>query len=194
VIRLLLLALLVVGAFALVLLAEKRRRERLAHVRAAFLVSIPAPPEHGPVLKDVALRGGAVRMRVPRQWAEEYPDEDRASFHDPGNLARVLRLSATDVASAPDGPRAFLQARAGGQATTIDELPEGCLLLRALDASREDGRDVVVFRWLSAVPLAPARVRLASFSFSVPEKLALDPLTRDVVALLDHEIRSARLS
>jgi hypothetical protein len=191
---LLLLLVLAAGSIALARLVERRRRERLAHVRASFLVGVPAAREHGPAFKDVALRGGAVRLRLPRHWAEEYPDEDHASFRDPVNPQRVLRLAATAACAAPDGLRALLQARAGEQATTLDELAEGCLLLRSLDATREDGRDVVVFQWLSAAPLPPARARLASFRLSVPEPAALDPLTRDVDAMLDSEIRSARLA
>jgi hypothetical protein len=195
VIRLVLLLLvLAAGGVYLVRMVEKRRRERLAQVRAAFLVSVRAPRDRGPAYKDAALRSGAVRMRLPRHWAEEYPDEDHASFRDPGSPQRVLRVACTAVAAAPAGLRALLQARAGREATTIEDLPEGRVLLRSLDASREDGRDVVVFRWLSATLLPPSEARLAAFALSVPEQTALDPLTQDVVAMLDLEIRSARLA
>jgi hypothetical protein len=190
---LLLLFVLAAGHVAVVRLLERRRRERLAQARASFLVSVQAAREHGPEVKDVALRSGAVGMRLPRHWAEEYPDEDHASFRDPGNPQRVLRLASSAVA-ASGGVRALLQSRAGEQATTLDELPEGRLILRSLDASREDGRDVVIYQWLCAAPLPPARASLASFSLSVPERAALDPLTRDVVAMLDCEIRSARFA
>jgi hypothetical protein len=195
VIRLLLLLLVVVaGGTYLVRFVERRRRERLAQVRAAFLVSVRAPRDHGPELKDAVLRSGAVRMRLPGHWAEEYPDEAQASFRDPGSPERVLRVACAAVAAPPAGLRALLQTRAGPEATTLEDLPEGPVLLRSLDASRENGQDVVVFRWLFAAPLPPSEARLATFTFSVPEKTALDPLTRDVAALLDLEIRSARLA
>jgi rhodanese-related sulfurtransferase len=152
VIRLLLLLLvLATGSVYLVRFVERLRRERLAQVRAAFLVDV-RPRDRDPEHKDAVLRSGAVRMRLPQYWAEEHPDEDHASFR------------------------------------------EGRVLLRSLDASREDGRDVVVFCWLFAAPLPPSQARLATFTLSVPEKTALDPLTRDVVAMLDLEIRSARLA
>lgn len=193
--RLLLLFLVVAaGSLYVVQLLEKRRRDRLAQVRAAFLVGVRPAREHDPTFKDVALRSGAVALRLPRHWAEEYPDQDRASFRDPGNPQRVLRVSCTTSAAAPGALRALVQAQAGREASTIDELPEGRLLLRALDSSREDGRDVVVFRWLGAATLSPSQARLATFAFSVPEQVALDPLTKDVIALLDREIRSARLA
>ena len=191
---LLLLAVVVAGSVLLARLVEQRRRERLAHVRASFLAGLKAAQEHGPVLKDVALRSGAVRMRIPRHWAEEYPDEDHASFRDPGYAQRVLRLASTRVGAAAGDLRALLQARAGDGATTIEDLADGRVMLRALDASREDGRDVVVFRWLCAARRQPSEVSLATFTLSVPERLALDPLTRDVVATLDLEIRSAQLA
>jgi hypothetical protein len=191
---LLLLFVMAAGSVWLVRLVEKRRRERLAQVRAAFLVSVPAARDHGPAVKDVAVRSAALRMRLPRHWAEEYPDEDNASFRDPGSPQRVLRVACVAVAASPAGLRARLQARAGEEATTIEDLPEGRVLLRSLDASREDGRDVVVFRWLSAAALPPSQARLATFTLSVPEKTALDPLTRDLVTMLDLEVRSARLA
>jgi len=195
VIRLLLLLLvLATGSVYLVRFVERLRRERLAQVRAAFLVDVRAPRDRDPEHKGAVLRGGAVRMRLPRHWAEEYPDEDHASFRDPGSPQRVLRVASVGVAAAPAGLRALLQARAGEEATTIEDLPEGRVLLRSLDASREDGRDVVMFCWLIASPLRPSEARLATFTLSVPEKTALDPLTRDVVAMLDLEIRSARLA
>ena len=112
----------------------------------------------------------------------------------PGARSASCGWRASDVVAAPAGLRALLQARAGEEATTIEDLPEGRVLLRSLDVSREDGRDVVIFRWLFAAPLPPSEARLATFTFSVPEKTALDPLTRDVVAMLDLEIRSARLA
>ncbi len=191
---LLLLLVLATGSVYLVRFVERLRRERLAQVRAAFLVDVRAPRDRDPERKDAVLRSGAVRMRLPRYWAEEYPDEDHASFRDPGSPQRVLRVASVGVAAAPAGLRALLQARAGEEATTIEDLPEGRVLLRSLDASREDGRDVVMFRWLFAAPLPASEARLATFTLSVPEKTALDPLTRDVVAMLDLEIRSARLA
>jgi hypothetical protein len=195
VLRLLILLLVVAGGGVyLTRLVARRRRERLAQVRAVFLVSPRPAREHGPELKDVALRSGAVRLRLPRHWTEEYADEDHASFRDPGSPQRVLRLTGAAVASAPLGLRELLRSRAGQEATTVEDLPEGRVLLRSLDATREAGQEVVVFRWLSAAPLPSAVVRLATFTFSVPEKTALDPLTRDVVTLLDLEIRSARLA
>jgi hypothetical protein len=194
VIRLLLLVLvLVAGAAYVVHLVERRRREWLAHVRAAFLVGVPVPREPDPAFRDAALRSGAVRIRLPPHWAEAYPDPDHASFHDPGNPQRVLRVTSTVVEAGPTGPRALLQARGGHQAATVEDLPDGRLLLRSLEARREDGRDAVVYEWLCAAPRPSSRACLASFRFSVPEKLALDPVTRDLVAMLDHQVRSARV-
>ena len=193
-IRLLVLVLVLIGCGVYVSrMIRKRRSERLAQARAAFLARVNAPREHRPTFKEAVLRNGAVRMRLPAHWAEEYPDEDHASFHDPGNPQRVLRVKSAAVA-APDGLRSLLQGHAGREATTIEDLPGGCLILRSVDASRGDGQDLVVFRWLLASPLPPSGARLATFTLSLPEKTVFDPLAQNVVAMLDSEIISAGIN
>jgi hypothetical protein len=67
-------------------------------------------------------------------------------------------------------------------------------LLRALEVSREQGRDAVVFRWLLATAVSPGWARLGTFTFSVPERTATGPLTRDDVALLDAQVRAAHVA
>jgi len=194
-IRLLLLILVLAGCgFYMNRVIGQRRRERLAQVRAAFLLGVKAPREHHPPLKDAVLRNDAVRLRLPKYWAEEYPDENHASFRDPVNPQRVLRVESAAVAAEPGSLRTLLEGRAGREATTLEDLPGGRLLLRSVDASSENGQDLVVFRWLSASPLPPSGARLATFTLSVPEKTAFDPLVQNVVAMLDLEILAARVT
>lgn len=192
-IRLLLLpAVVIVASLWWARLSAGRRRDRLALVRATFLASPSRPPERSPDLKDVALRGATVALRIPRHWAEEYPDEDHASFRDPGSPGRVLRVACEEVAPGGRSTRAVLQERAGATASSLQDLAGGHVLLKCADSVREGGEDKVALRWLVAAP-GPARTRLATFTLTVPEGNGLDPLTGDVVALLEREIRAARV-
>jgi hypothetical protein len=189
---LLLLAVVIVVSLWWARLSARRSRDRLALVRATFLAGPGRPPERSPDLKDVALRGATVALRVPRDWAEEYPDEDHASFRDPGSPGRVLRVACEDIAPEGRGARAVLQERAGATATSLQDLVGGHVLLKCADSVREGGEDRVALRWLIAAP-GPRHTRLATFTLTVPERAGLDPLTGDVVALLEREIRAARV-
>jgi hypothetical protein len=193
VIRLLLL-LLAVGAGLLYLtrLLARRDRERLALIRSTFLVGTAATGEVGPAQKDAGLHDGTLFLRIPEHWAEEYPDRHHAAFRDPNVKHRILRMTTEFLPE--EDPRSLLQSRAGADATTVEDLPDGRVLLKALDAAREEGQDLVAFRWLMATVEAPSRVRLATFALSLPAQGALDPLTRDLVALLDREIRASRIA
>lgn len=190
---LLLVVLAAVGIYVTRLL-ETRRRERLAVLRAAFLLGAREARGRVAELKDVGQRGGAVLLRVPRHWSEEYRDGGHASFRDPARPERVLTVSAATVETPPGDLASALRLQAPGETAQVEELGPGRALLRSLATSRVQGRDVVVFRWLLATSVAPCSARLISFAFSVPEKTATDPLTRDDVAVLDTEVRAAHVA
>lgn len=206
-IRLLLLLAALVGATVYASrLLERRRRDRLAIVRSAFLVTRAEGANHEPA-RDASLRSGAVRLRIPAGWAEEYPDSDHATFRDPTTPGRVLRV-ASELAAGADS-RGQLLARAGNEASTVEELPAGRLLLKCLDTGREPGQDTLVFRWLTAEAVASAatapspasssptgpatagRTRVATFALSLPDSAAFDPLSRELLAFVEREVRAA---
>jgi hypothetical protein len=76
---------------------ERRHRDRLSLLRSTFLTALPDPREHAPLAKDVWVRSGVLRFRVPRDWAEEYPDEDSASFFDRGVHGGVLGVKTSTI-------------------------------------------------------------------------------------------------
>jgi hypothetical protein len=194
VIRLLLLVVALAAAWIYALRFRARsRRERIAQVRSAFLIALPTAHKHGPALKAVGLRSGAVRLMVPQAWAEEYPDEDHATFRDPENTERVFRLESSVVAWISGDLGARLEAHVAAEPTTVCELLEGRVLLKCLTVGPERDRHVVLFRWFVAAPLPPARARVAEFILCVPEAVARDPLTRDLVARMELAVRASRL-
>jgi hypothetical protein len=50
-----------------------------------------------------------------------------------------------------------------------------------------------VFRWLIAVALSPTQVCLATFSLGVSEQAVRDPLTWDLLAMIELEVRASRV-
>ena len=192
------LILLLVGMVALAAylsrIAQRARLERIAQIRSRFLVAAPAPRPHGPVRKDVALRNGAVSLEIPRHWSEEYPNEEQASFRDPANPERVLRLAWASLPQPDGGLSSALGGQAATKATTIDELAAGKMLLKEVVASREGSRDVLLFQWLLAVARPSARVGVATFSLTLSEPALRDPLTWDTLAMVELAIRASRVN
>jgi hypothetical protein len=188
-----LLALLGSGAFYVSRRLERRRLERLAQWRSTFLTLARPPREHGPTFKEVVLRDHAVRLRIPKHWSEEYPDETHALFRNPGGPAHVLRVEHATVTPSPGDLRALLGRHAGAAATAFEELPGGRALLKELVTSKDGAQSVLAFRWLVAAPRPNAEVGVITFALAVPEAAIGDPLTWDEVAMIDQEIRACRL-
>jgi hypothetical protein len=191
VIRLILIALILglTGSYVIWSL-EKRRLERVAQLRAAFLA---LPPAAGPpaARKDVHLRNATVRLRVPEAWSEEYPDAASARFSDRGGSRRKLEVAGTTMAAPPSLADA-LRARASG-ATTLETLPSGALLVKCVSAARDGDADVVRFTWLVGRSLPAERAAVATFTMSVPAAAAHDVLTRTEVMACEHEVRAAEI-
>jgi hypothetical protein len=193
VIRLLLIALaLGLGGTLVIQYRERRRLERVAAIRAMFLAARHGPPEHLPPLKEVWVRDGTVRFRVPQAWAEEYPDDHSALFYDRGGGRRVLHVTGTTVPVSPASIADALRARAQ-EPTTLETLPSGDLLLKSLSAARERDGDVVRFAWLLGQALSADTARFVSFTLTVPFAAARDVFTRDDLIRIEHEVRAARL-
>jgi hypothetical protein len=191
-IRLVLIALVLGLAGSYVIWSlEKRRLERVAQLRAAFL-ALP-PGEAGPqaARKDVHLRNATVRLRVPEAWGEEYPDAASARFSDRSGSRRRLEVAGTTMA-APTSLADALRTRASG-ASTLETLPSGALLVKCVSAARDGDADFVRFTWLVGRPLPAERAAVATFTLSVPFATAHDVLTRTEVMACEHEVRAAEV-
>jgi hypothetical protein len=192
VIRLILIALIagLAGSYVIWSL-EKRRLERVAQLRAAFLALPSAAAVPHARRKDVHLRNTTVRVRVPEAWAEEYPDAASARFSDRGGSRRRLEVAGETIGAPPSLADA-LRARAFG-ATTLETLPSGALLVKCVSAAREGDADIVRFTWLVGRLLPAERAAVATFALCVPFATAHDVLTRTEVLACEHEVRTAEI-
>lgn len=191
----LILILIVIGAAGTYLIhfLERRRRERVSQLRSAFLIDRPQPREHAAALKEVWVRNGALRLRVPQAWAEEYPDSESAAFYDRRGRLRVLRVATATIPCPPASLGGALRARAE-EPTTLETLPSGDLLLKSLSMEREKGGELVRFCWIIGRPISNVRARIATFTLVVPFSSAGDVITRDEVAQMELEVRAAEIS
>ena len=189
------LILIVIGAAGTYLIhfLERRRRERVSQLRSRFLIDRPEPRENGPALKEVWVRNGALRLRVPQPWAEEYPDAESAAFYDRRGRLRVLRVATATILCPPASLGEALRARAE-EPTTLETLASGDLLLKSLSMEREKEGEVVRFRWVTGRPISDARARIATFTLVVPFSSAGDVLTRDEVTQVERQVRAAEMA
>jgi hypothetical protein len=190
--RLLLLVVLAAWAAAYVVrLLERRRRDRLAVIRSAFLVSASSPTPIHDDGQELSLRSGAVTLRVPRTWSAEHPQENETLVRTAAS--HPLRITADEAQTAPPASLdALLRARAPSPPHHVEEVRPGLALLKCVSEARGENGRAVAYHWLLAATQG-TRVRVVTASLTVPEASALDPLTRDTLALLDAEMRSVRL-
>lgn len=177
---------------------QERTRDRIAHARADFLggSDTEAADERGH--KEIAYRGGLVRFRIPETWREEYGAEGGGTFFDPASDQRILRLHALTIEKPGHaGPEelAFLlgSLRPHGECA-LTTLPDGQLLLKYVDAGREDGQELVLYTWQLARSVSADRARIAVFTLTVPAEAALDVLTRDDRRRLERCVRAAQVA
>lgn len=190
----LLLIVIVIGAAGtyLVHFFERRRQERISQLRSTFLVQRPEPRAHAPALKEVSVRNGTLRLRVPQPWSEEYDDAGSAVFYDRRGRPRVLRVATATIACLPAGIAEALRAQAP-EPSTLETLASGDLLLKSLSVGRAEGSEVVGYRWIIGRPISEARARIATFTLTVPFSGAGDVFTRDEVAQVEQEVRAAEM-
>jgi hypothetical protein len=173
---------------------DRRRLELVAQIRAAFLAGLNESADAPAALKDVHVRNATLRFRVPQAWTEEYRDDESGRFQARASR-RALDVRTTTLPASLTGIAEVLRARAQGLGpTTVETLPSGDILLKALSEGREGSDPTASFVWLLGRSISAEHVRLATFTFSAPLATAHDVLTRNEVIRLEHEVRAAQLA
>ena len=174
---------------------ERRRLEHLAQIRAAFLAVLPESAAATAVLKDVHVRDTTVRLRVPQAWAEEYPDDASARFQDRHGSGRALRVTSSTISGSTTTVADALRARARECGpTTVETLPSGDVLLKALSEESDASGQMACFIWMIGRLVSADRLRVATFTFTAPLATAHDVFTRNEVLRLEHEVRAAQIA
>lgn len=177
---------------------RERSRDAVARARADFLAAAVPEPLDGRGMKEIAYRGGLVRLLIPETWSEEYEPDGGATFGDPVSQGRALRLR-TITADKPGGAGREELAFLLGSLRPRDEcaltsLPDGQLLLKHVDAGREAGADVVLYTWQLARSVSPDRARIAVFTLAVAADDASSALTNDERRRVERIVRAARIA
>lgn len=147
-------------------------------------------------MKPITYRGGVVTFRVPSHWTEEYDDVEGGTFYDEHSQS-TLRLKVI-TASAPkeltsNSPVDTLRSVGSADDATI-VTRGGNAYAKFEREANESGVQLRIYNWLIANPVPPKHVRVATFSYTVPESENGTADNQRVLQMLDAEIRSAQFS
>lgn len=191
------LLLAVAGALVLALFRDRREREqrRLASLRGSFLHGSPlggfSPPRG---LAELVAPGDVLHFRLPFAWSGGFEDPATASF-DCGS-GRRLRLDLLTL-EAPQASRQTLLDSLGAlkpePERSLESLPNDSLLLKYLETRGQAPHQRIVFCWHLARLLPSRQAQMAVFAFAVPAGQAGEVFVQADLALLDREVRAARL-
>lgn len=144
-------------------------------------------------LKTIDYRGGLLRFRIPAAWLEEYEPEGGGTFYRDEPDSGTLRLNIlTFEGKAKPDKQALLNAVARSEPP--EWLPTGNALVSYREAATGDGEPVMLFHWKLANAAEPKHLRLALFSYTVPQSLADSASVLGEVRLLTDEIRAAQFA
>jgi hypothetical protein len=85
--------------------------------------------------------------------------------------------------------RDLLAQRAEENATWVEELENGNALISYVEEANDEGEVLFIQYWIIANAAPPDLVRVALFSFTIPESKADDEETTKILEILHHELR-----
>lgn len=116
-------------------------------------------------MKTICYRGGIAIFALPDHWTEEYDPDGGGTFFDPYPGSGTLRLNVISFsAPRPQARNALLQkALPDASGTTKGGLP----LRRRTVSEVEEGQPLEIHRWEIAIPVPPASLRIACFTYTM---------------------------
>jgi len=143
--------------------------------------------------KTITYRGGVVTFRVPHDWCENYdPDGGGEFFEDVPDspTLRVNVITANGPSTAADTAVSALSSRPG----TAERLATDTALVRFVTRVEEDGVELLVTRWEIAQAIPPNHLRIVAFTLTDLAFRQDEPATRQLLDLIDAEVRAAVLA
>ena len=199
-VRLALLVLLLVVAAALVvaLLRDHRRRrdERIDHLRWTFLHGQPLAGHARAAALTEFVHPSGMRFRAPASWSMRMGDTAVA----PAGASRVVeveivRLDApAGIAAGGDAVAAALRALKVEGERSVEALPSGNVLMKAVESAGDGKAAVAVYVWRLGHACAGGGIDLAVFRVRVGVEAAAEVIVQSDLAVLDREIRAATFS
>lgn len=138
-------------------------------------------------MQIVNFRDGTLLFRLPKDWIAQYKPDGGAEFRSSRGegllVLNVLEFDAPDPVT-PNHGFDLLANYGGHEGREILQLNNGNTLV----AYRENAQGVTAFAWDVVIPVPPSTLRLAGFSYFVPESGSDTPEIEQVVSMLTAEI------
>jgi hypothetical protein len=147
--------------------------------------------------REIAHRGGVVRLRIPGHWVSEYGDDGTNIMFDPIEDTRSLRLHVLTL-RAPEPitattMRTLLASLRNdpGQEASVRELGVGRAVLVSTHHSEEDGQQIVMKRWELGAPVTAWDARIAMFTYTCLQSDFPSADVQSTLGMLDQAICAA---
>ncbi len=150
-------------------------------------MSFPCP------LKEIVYRGGVVRFHIPKHWNEEYEKDGGGTFYETGDDTGTLRINVLSFLNKedvlPESLLALNRKRSTENNGQVEVLPNDRFLLKYAIQVKENGEDLVIYRWEVAKMVSPRDCNIAAFSFAITAAQSKSIFFLQEVSSIEEEIR-----
>lgn len=148
-------------------------------------------------MKTISYRGGIVRFRIPKTWAEEYEEKGGGMFYEDKPDSSTLRLNVlTYRHSTPVDDQVaieMLRARTKEEEQIVRHA-DGRSSISHWIFGQENDEQLAIRYWYVANLVPPHHVRIAIFSYAILESQTTDGLFVEEAKMIDQEIRTCRFA
>lgn len=146
-------------------------------------------------LKEINLKGGVIRFKIPSNWKEEYSEKGKGAFYEDAPDTGTLRVDVLTM-EAPHDAKGNLPVLALSSLPDIDQenieiLDNGNALAYEVERDDEQGTKWTLYWWHLANYVPPDYVRIASFSYAILTSKENDRKTKEEIELIESQIRNA---
>ena len=145
-------------------------------------------------LKEIIYQGGILKFNIPKDWVEEYNDEDGGSFYEDSPTSGTLRVKLLTMES----PKKLnsenvkdILAPINGE---IKILPNKNAYKHYHKDTIESGHQITIFYWSLAQIIAPNNARLVNFSYTILSDKKELASVKNEISFLTQQIQKASLS
>ena len=190
----LLLLLVLAGALVVALFFDHRGRRdgRFERLRQAFLHGTPLQGHSRPVSLAEFAHPGGLRFRAPASWTIDRLEAERARPHVPGEGRRV-QVEVVDLEGSGSVADALKRIPIDGE-RSVEELPNGHVLMKSLEAVRGAGVPLASYTWRLGRVAPRGGLQLAVFRLRLTLEDAAEVIGQVDLGTLEREIREATFS
>jgi hypothetical protein len=146
--------------------------------------------------KEIVYRGGVVRFFIPKHWNEEYVGTGGGTFYETGDDTGTLRLNVLSFLmnqeTLPEQLLEIVQKRKVENSGHVEVLSSNRFLLKYSIKTKENGEDLIIFRWEIAKMVSPKDYNIATFSFTITAAQLKSNSIVEEISSIEEEIKKVQ--